>query len=76
MQSAQEIYRNTISRLPTEERLQLAALILRDLAETKDGTKERLSVVKMIDSFKAARGFKTSAEADEYLREERDSWDR
>lgn len=75
MPNAQEIYRQTVSHLPTEERLQLAALILKDLAVTKAGTKEKLSVVELINSLPAGRGFKTSAEADEYLREERDSWE-
>lgn len=75
MQSVQEIYRNTVSNLSSEERLELAALILKDLAARNPTSKERLSAVELINSFPAGRGFKTSAEADEYLREERESWD-
>jgi len=74
MQSAQEIYLNTVSRLSSEERLRLAALILRDLTTTTS-EREKLSVTELIDSFPAGRGFNTSSEADEYLRGERDSWE-
>ena len=69
MQNAKEIYQNTVSHLPSEERLQLAALILSDLATAKP-------IVEFIRSLPAGRGFHTSAEADAFLRQERDSWDR
>jgi len=75
MQNAKEIYQNTVSHLPSEERLQLAALILSDLA-TKPNGESKLSIVEFIRSLPAGRGFHTSAEADEFLRQERDSWDR
>jgi hypothetical protein len=76
MQDAKEIYQNTVSHLPSEERLQLAALILRDLATTKPNGESKLTIVEFIRSLPAGRGFHTSAEADEFLRQERDSWDR
>ncbi len=71
MPNIQEIYQDTISRLPSEERLRLASLILNDLTAALP-QEEKLSVTKLINSFPAGRGFKTSAEADEYLRRERD----
>ncbi len=74
MQNAQEIYRQTISLLPSEEKLQLAALILSDLAAVRPEARERVSVVELVRSLPAGRGFKTSAEADEHLRGERESW--
>ncbi|MGH9899707.1 MAG: hypothetical protein ACRD63_01460 [Pyrinomonadaceae bacterium] len=74
MQNTHELYRETIAHLPSEERLQLAALILNDLAVVKPDEKN-LSIVELIQSFLPRRGFKTSSEADEYLRKERDSWD-
>lgn len=74
MPDVREIYQETISRLPSEERLRLASLILNDLAATHP-TEEKLSITELIKSFSAGRGFKTSAAADEYLRQERDSWD-
>jgi hypothetical protein len=73
MSDIQEIYQETISRLPSEERLRLASLILSDLAATQQ-MGEKLSITELIKSFPAGRGSKTSAEADEYLRRERDSW--
>ncbi len=74
MPSAQEVYHSTVSRLPTEERLRLAALILKDLAATQASAPEHLSVVELINSLPAGRGFKNSAEADAYLSAERESW--
>ena len=76
MQSAKDIYQNTVSRLSSEERLQLAALILKDLATTKPNGEVKLSAIELINSFPTGRAFRTPAEADEYLRRERDSWDR
>jgi hypothetical protein len=76
MQSAKEIYQNTVSHLPSAEKLQLAALILKDLATTKANGEAKLSVVELIQSLPAGRGFRTSAEADEFLQLERDEWDR
>jgi hypothetical protein len=76
MQNAKEIYRNTVSLLSSEERLRLAALILEDLAATRPDGEGKLSVVALIHSFPLGRSFQTSAEADDYLRQERSSWDR
>jgi len=53
----------------------LAALILSDLAAPDGEARERVSVVEMISSLPAGRGFSTPAEADEYLCAERESWD-
>lgn len=74
-QSVQEIYCGAVSDLSSEERLELAALILRDLVATGYAPGVRLSAVELINSLPSGRGFKTSAEADRYLRGERDSWD-
>ena len=79
MQDAQEIYRQHIAHWPMKERLHLAALILNDLTTEQNresAPQKKLSILELINSFAPGRGFKTSAEADEYLRQERDSWDR
>jgi hypothetical protein len=76
MQSAKDIYQNTVSHLSPDERRELAALILRDLATAKTNGEAKLSAVELIHSLPVGRSFQTSAEADEYLRQERDSWDR
>jgi hypothetical protein len=72
MQTAQEIYQITVSRLPPEERLQLASLILSELAKQD----EKLSATELLKSFPPGRGFENSEEVESYLRQERDSWDR
>ncbi len=74
MESVQEIYRKAVLQLPAEERLQLASLILSDLAGAKNG--EKLSAAALLKSFPRDRGFKSAEEVDAYLREERDSWER
>jgi len=73
MQKVEEIYQGTVLPLLPEERLQLASLILSGL--TTEGGK-KASAVELLESFPKGRGFKTSDEADAYLRKERDSWER
>lgn len=74
MTNATEIYAQSVIRLPSAERLRLAALIINGLAQTTS-EHEPFSVLELIESFPRQRGFRTSAEVDEYLRQERDSWD-
>lgn len=79
MQSVQEIYDSTISHLPSDAQIQLASLILEKVVEAQCEPKtkpERRSVLDILKDWPGQRLFKTSAEADAYLREERDSWDR
>jgi hypothetical protein len=78
MESVQELYDLTISHLPSEEQIQLASLILEKVVEAQSEPtrkQERLSVLEILKDWPGQRLFKTSAEADAYLREERDSWD-
>ncbi|MFY9554031.1 MAG: hypothetical protein WAV20_03460 [Blastocatellia bacterium] len=75
MQDADELYSKTVSRLSTNERLRLATLILNGLAQENE--KAGRSVLDLLDGLPAGGGLlKTPVEADAYLREERDSWDR
>lgn len=74
MQTIQELYQGTISQLPLEQRLQLASLILNDLAVAN--REEKLSAVALLKSFPRGRGFRNTEEVDVYLAEEHDSWDR
>lgn len=76
MQNAQELYTTSISQLPPTERLRLAAIILNELARVESTTSPRQSIREMLREMPAGRLFKSSAEADEYLEMERDSWDR
>ncbi len=75
MQNAQEIYQQTVSRLPSSERLRLAALILEGLAESESASAPRQSVRQMIKGMPKQRLFQTAAEVDDYLQQERQSWE-
>ena len=76
MPDANEIYTSSISRLPPAERLRLATLILNGLTHVP-ASPPRRSILEILDSRPPGSGlFKTSAEVDEYLRQERDSWER
>lgn len=75
MPDAEELYYKTVSRLSPNERLRLASLILHGLAQDKE--RAGRSVLDLLDGLPAGgRLLKTPPEADAYLREQRDSWDR
>lgn len=74
MQTTQEIYQQTISPLPDAEKLELASMILQNL--TAEKSKRKVSAVELLNRLPAQSIFKSPTEADEFLREERDSWER
>lgn len=75
MEDAEGLYSKTVSRLSPSERLRLASLILDGLARQKEKTGR--SVLDLLDLLpEGGRLLKTSAEADAYVRDERDWWDR
>jgi hypothetical protein len=78
MQNAQEIYNSSIRSWPYDEQLLLAALILDGVRQEIPRLEKapRQSMLDILDELPGGRIFKTSAEVDAYLREERDSWDR
>ncbi len=83
MQIAQEVYVTTVKGWPTNEQLELATLILVGVSQRPQNIEPRIeaktncrSVLDIIEDWPGQRLFQTSAEADAYLREERDSWDR
>jgi hypothetical protein len=67
---------NQVQRLSPYDRLQLIKLIVENLAQEDDSTHKHNAALDLLEEFPGGRLFKTSDEADEYLREERDSWDR
>ena len=76
MQDARELYKNEVSRLPSSERLRLAALILSELTqEIESSMKTPRVALELLEEMPGSRLFKNSAEADAYLDEERTSWD-
>ena len=83
--TATQIYGKTIRQMPPAERLRLATLILEDLTEEAqseqtleaNSEQQRFSARQILKSRAGKSGiFKTPAEADEYLKTERESWDR
>lgn len=79
MQSAQEVYSTTVHQLPTSEQLQLASLILEKIAEAQrkaEAEPRRRSIREILEDCPGGRIFKTAEEVDEYLRQERESWER
>lgn len=76
MTEVQEIYANTIRHLPESERLLLAKLIISDLAPEPAATRQQHYLIDLLEQMPGSRLFRTSEEADAYLQEERDSWDR
>lgn len=78
MQSASEIYSQSVRQMPTSERLRLATLILEDLtAEQFAAQKQQnLSALELIENSQSNRIFQNADEVDEYLKAERESWER
>lgn len=77
MPSVETIYRETVRPLPVEDQKRLADMILDNVESETRPPEQKRSVVDVLRSIhaNAKPAFKTSAEVDEYLRTERDSWD-
>lgn len=78
MQNVSEIYTQSIRQLPPIERLRLATLILEDLTEEQSTNFKNgdVSAWQLLEALPEKRLFQTTDEVDEFLREERDSWER
>ncbi|MCY7376294.1 MAG: hypothetical protein LH472_10035 [Pyrinomonadaceae bacterium] len=74
MQNAQNIYRENVVRLPNNEKLRLATLILQDLSDVSDSGNKK-SALELLESLPAQRVFNSAAEVDSHLETERESWD-
>ena len=74
MQSAQNIYQEAVVKLPSSEKLRLATLILQDLRD-ENGSVEKTSALKLLDSLQDERVFNSAAEVDRHLKTEREGWD-
>ena len=75
MPSAETIYHDAIRPLPIEEQKRLADLILKGVEAEERSAKPRRSALEILESIRATAPRRTAAEIDEYLREERHSWD-
>jgi hypothetical protein len=78
MQNATEIYSQSIRQMPTAERLRLATLILEDLTAEQIAAQKQtsLSALELIENSQNNRIFHNADEVDEYLKMERESWER
>ncbi len=76
MSTAQQHYATNIRCLPPTERMELAALILNDLTQEKSAPRPSTFALDLLETLPGGRLFKTAEEADEYLRQERESWER
>lgn len=79
MQNLQQLYETSVRPLPVNEQIAFVSLILNQLAappKPENHVEPRRSALNIIEEMPGGRIFKTSAEADAYLREERDSWER
>ena len=74
MQNAQNIYRETVVRLPSSEKLRLATLILQDLSYENESANKK-SALELLESLPTERVFDSAAEVDRHLETERESWD-
>jgi hypothetical protein len=75
MPNPQEIYTTTIAPLPREQQWRLAHIILEQLRLTEERPL-RQSVADILRALPKNRHYRTAAEIDASLREERDSWER
>lgn len=77
MNRAQNLYARAVRNLPFEEQLALAAIILEELTRSRyDRTPQKHYAIDLLENEGGPGLFATSEEADHYLHEERESWDR
>ena len=74
MQNAQNIYQETVVRLPNNEKLRLATLILQDLTEGQNADK-KTSTLELLENLPPEKIFDSAKAVDEHLKTERESWD-
>lgn len=75
MQNAQNIFQETVVRLPSNEKLRLATLILQDLTEENNRINQT-SALELLSNIPETRVFNSPEEVDRHLRTERESWDK
>ncbi len=74
MQNAQNIYRQTIVRLPNREKLRLATLILQDLTD-ENGEVKQTSALEFLENLPKEQVFDSAEAVDRHLKTERETWD-
>ena len=74
MQNAQNIYQETVVRLPNSEKLRLATLILQDLTDENMAGKQT-SALEFLENLPPEKVFDSIEAVDRHLKTERESWD-
>ena len=75
MPSIETIYRETIRPLPINEQIRLADIIRKNVDSELRTSETKRSALEILNSIKVKGIFESSAEVDEHIRTERDSWD-
>jgi hypothetical protein len=75
MPSVEAIYNESVKRLPLEERIRLANIILREANEPVAPTGDKRSALDLLQSLPSNGHSRTSIEIDKYLNTERGSWE-
>ncbi len=75
MPSVETIYRETVMPLPVDDQKRLADIILENVEHNPSSSKKRRSALDVLNSIRVKGIFRTTAEIDEYIERERDSWD-
>ena len=65
---------NQVERLSATERVQLIKQLADSLVAADEAKEAPRSARELLEKMPGKRAFKTSAEADEYLRKEREAW--
>jgi hypothetical protein len=71
--SVEELYERYVKPRPTADRLRLLELTPHDLAQDEATSGDRGGLTRFIGAAKGS--FATPAEADAFIRQERDAWD-
>jgi hypothetical protein len=74
MRNAQNIYQEAVVRLPSNEKLRLATLILQDLSGESDAGKQ-IPALELLENLPEQRVFDSAEAVDRHLQTERESWD-
>jgi hypothetical protein len=72
----EELYTRQIKPLPAADRRRLIALLLRDLAHDDDTEQMTIEAHLAAANYQGGELFKTAEEVDDYIRAERDAWER
>ena len=75
MQNVETIYQESVKPLPLRDQIRLAEIIMERAAGEPRQAGGRTSALKLLEGLKVDRRARSSAEIDEYIRMERDSWD-